>query len=161
AWPLRGEVSFQTSDDYASRSHFARKLFFAAPVRALPFLSTALGSHASRLHFCRKLVFAAPTSALPFLSTALLSQFKPCAIAAPSSANEATTIALRSFVMGRLPGPDNRATRSEFPESGGLGPTHRSFAGRTVARYGPSVPRAMWGRMPPSAHRPTWGVGHV
>jgi len=64
---------------YASRSHLARKLFFAAPVRALPFLSTALGSQASRLHLVRKVVFAAPTSALPFLSTALLSQFRPCA----------------------------------------------------------------------------------
>src|SRR5215470_6397414 len=79
-----------TRATYASLSHFCRKLFFAAPVSALPFLSTAFGSHASRLHFVRKLVLAAPTSALPFLSTARLSQV-PCAIAAPRSANEATT----------------------------------------------------------------------
>src|SRR5262245_61959780 len=98
---------------YAALSHFCRKLFFAAPVRALPFLSTALGSHASRLHFVRKLVLAAPTSALPFLSTALLSHV-PCAIAEPSRANEATTITPKSFVMGHLPGRDNPTTRLEF-----------------------------------------------
>src|SRR5262245_22972056 len=57
---------------YAALSHFCRKLFFAAPVRALPFLSTALGSHASRLHFVKKLVLAAPVSAFPFLPTAEL-----------------------------------------------------------------------------------------
>src|SRR5215813_3562681 len=50
---------------YASRSHFAKKLFFAAPVRALPLLSTAFGSHALRLRVVRKLFLAAPTSALP------------------------------------------------------------------------------------------------
>src|SRR5262245_12580031 len=57
------------------------KLFFAAPLRALPFLSTALEAQASRLHFWTKLFLAAPTSALPFLSTALLSQV--CASAEP------------------------------------------------------------------------------
>jgi len=51
---------------YASRSHFCRKLFFAAPVRALPFLSTTFGSQASSLHFVRKFVLAAPVRALHF-----------------------------------------------------------------------------------------------
>jgi hypothetical protein len=36
---------------YASFSHFCMKLFFAAPTKALPSLSTALAAQASRLHF--------------------------------------------------------------------------------------------------------------
>src|SRR5262245_48783191 len=73
---------------HASFSHFCMKLFFAAPARALPFLSTALVEQASRLHFRTKLVFAAPVSAFPFLSTALLRQVS-CATATlkPSVAN--------------------------------------------------------------------------
>src|SRR6185369_3079638 len=59
--------------DQGSRSHCCKKLFFAAPARGLPLLSTALGSQASRLHFFTKLAFAAPASGLPFLSMALLS----------------------------------------------------------------------------------------
>jgi len=53
-----------TRATYASLSHFCRKLFFAAPVSALPFLSTAFGSQASRLHFVKKLVLAAPVCAI-------------------------------------------------------------------------------------------------
>src|SRR5713101_4158935 len=67
---------------YASFSHFAMKLFFAAPASFFPFLSTALLAHASFLHFCKKLVLAAPARAWPFLSTALLSQVS-CANAEP------------------------------------------------------------------------------
>src|SRR6516165_11384160 len=60
------------------------KLFLAAPLSLLPFLSTALGSQASFLHFFTKLVLAAPASALPSLSTALLSQVS-CAKAEPTA----------------------------------------------------------------------------
>src|SRR5262249_19989173 len=45
--------------------------------------------YASLSRFCRKLFFAAPTRALPFLSTALLSQFKPCAIAVAEVGSDA------------------------------------------------------------------------
>src|ERR1039457_636693 len=71
-------------DDYASFSHFAMKLFFAAPESGLPALLTALPSHASFLHLFTKLVFAAPASALPSLLTALVSQVA-CAIAEPTA----------------------------------------------------------------------------
>src|SRR5262249_20631633 len=85
---------------HVSFSHFCMKLFFAAPARALPFLSTALVEQASRLHFRTKLVFAAPVSAFPFLSTALLRQVS-CATATlkPSVAN---TSVIRSFCIGIL-----------------------------------------------------------
>jgi hypothetical protein len=71
-------------DGYASFSHFAMKLFFAAPESALPSLLTALPSHASFLHLFTKLVFAAPASALPSLVTAFVSQVA-CAIAEPTA----------------------------------------------------------------------------
>src|SRR5947209_17800822 len=82
---------------HAPCSHFCMKLFFAAPARALPFLSTALAEQASRLHFWIKLVLAAPVRALPFLSTALLTQVS-CAIATPSP-NVASASAISSFCM--------------------------------------------------------------
>src|SRR5262249_12913553 len=77
--PAETSSATVTRAAYASLSHFCRKLFFAAPTRALPFLSTALGSHASRLHFCRKLVLAAPTSAFHRSST------RPCTPVVPAS----------------------------------------------------------------------------
>src|SRR5262245_46674439 len=84
--------------DHAPFSHLSMKLFFAAPARAFPFLSTALAEQASRLHLWIKLVLAAPVSALPLLSTALLSQVS-CATATPkpSAANAAI---IRSFLIG-------------------------------------------------------------
>src|SRR5580692_10178856 len=63
-------------------SHFAMKLFFAAPDSGLPSALTALVAHESARHFFMKDVFAAPASALPSLPTALLSQVS-CAKAAP------------------------------------------------------------------------------
>src|SRR5665647_413638 len=69
-------------EDQASFSHFAMKLFFAAPESGLPSLLTALLSQASSLHFFTKLFLAAPASALPSLLTALISQ-AVCAIAEP------------------------------------------------------------------------------
>jgi hypothetical protein len=60
------------------------KLFFAAPLSALPSDPTALGAQASRLHFTIKLFFAAPASGLPSLLTALLSHVPgTCAAAEP------------------------------------------------------------------------------
>ena len=82
-----------------SLSHFAMKLFFAAPLSGLPSEPTALGAQASRLHFVRKLVLAAPARGFPFLSTALVSHVPgagiPCAAAGPTAtltANALTTI---------------------------------------------------------------------
>src|SRR5262245_48866221 len=83
---------------HAPFSHLSMKLFFAAPARAFPFLSTALAEQASRLHFWIKLVLAAPVSALPLLSTALFSQVS-CAIATPKP-SVANAAIIRSFLIG-------------------------------------------------------------
>src|SRR5262249_44621533 len=59
-----GSASFGISRraQTCSLSHFAMKLFFAAPASGLPSDPIALGSHASPLHLAMKLFFAAPAS---------------------------------------------------------------------------------------------------
>ena len=63
------------------------KLFFAAPLSALPSEPIALGPHASRLHFVMKLVLAAPASSLPSFPTALLSHVTGACAAAEAMEN--------------------------------------------------------------------------
>src|SRR5665213_3382916 len=82
-------------------SHFAMKLFLAAPASALPSLPTALVSQESAMHFFMKAVFAAPANALPSLPTALLSQVS-CANAVPA-ANIVTNRAKKMPFMVALP----------------------------------------------------------
>src|SRR5262249_10310103 len=60
-------------------SHFAIKLFFAAPLSGLPSDPIAFGPQASRLHFAIKLVFAAPASGFPSFETALFRTFRALA----------------------------------------------------------------------------------
>jgi hypothetical protein len=87
--------------DQDSRSHFAMKLFFAAPLSGLPSDPTAFGAQASRLHLARKLFFAAPASGLPSFPTALLSHV-PCAAAEPI-ANAVTKMAnIKRFMSSLL-----------------------------------------------------------
>jgi hypothetical protein len=64
------------------------KLFFAAPLSALPSDPIALGAHASRLHFAMKLFFAAPASGLPAFDTALLSHVPAAGTCAVAEATE-------------------------------------------------------------------------
>jgi len=84
-----------------SLSHFAMKLFFAAPLSALPSDPTALGAHASRLHFAMKLFFAAPASGLPSFPTALLSHVpgNPCAAAEPIANADSNTASMNRFIL--------------------------------------------------------------
>jgi|AmaraimetFIIA100_FD_contig_121_244497_length_4189_multi_7_in_0_out_0_5 hypothetical protein len=57
-----GTVQVSRRAQTCSLSHFAMKLFFAAPASGLPSDPIALGSHASPLHLAMKLFFAAPAS---------------------------------------------------------------------------------------------------
>ena len=79
---MRRPFIFASREVQPPFSHFAMKLFFAAPESGLPSALTALVAHKSAMHFFMKDVFAAPARGLPSLPTALLSQVS-CAKAAP------------------------------------------------------------------------------
>ena len=77
------------------------KLFFAAPLSALPSDPTALGAHASRLHFAMKLFFAAPASGFPSFPTALLSHVPGRSVFATKK-TENVTLGVRHQKEGKL-----------------------------------------------------------
>jgi hypothetical protein len=83
------------------------KLFFAAPLSALPSDPIALGAHASRLHFAMKLFFAAPASGLPAFDTALLSHVAAagtCAIAEPIENAVSKTASINRVIVSSILG---------------------------------------------------------
>jgi hypothetical protein len=79
--------------------HFAMKLFFAAPLSALPSDPTAFGAHASRLHFVMKLVRAAPWSSFPSFPTALLAHVSGACAAAEPVANAISKLASSNRII--------------------------------------------------------------